>query len=197
MKLSKELLGFWVKQSLDDSGELVRVIREKGVKHFQRPLVVAGLMVAGAYIIIYKPAVASQAAAERQLANIRAVTLHSNRYTELKDRLAVFSERLPDPRYKDTWLLDTIRDTMKQEEIASISLSPVAEKTQKGFVHMSLTVTCRADYNQLGSWIARLERSKQLLYISNLSMSKDPLEIGKNKVTITIGTLFAAAEGAP
>lgn len=194
MKLDRERAGFLVKQAIDDSAELVRVVREKGVKHFQRPLVIAFLMVTGAYIIVYKPSLAARASAERDLANIQAVARHSGRYGELKDRLAVFSERLPDPRYKDTWLLDTIRDTMKQEEIASISLSPVTEKAQKGFIHMSLTVTCRADYNQLGSWIARLERSKQILFISNLGITKDPTEIGKNKVTITIGTLFPAPE---
>lgn len=186
-------LGRWWAQAL---GDLAQGLREKGPRHFSRLLAVCAVILFAVYRFVYLWPAGRLQAVQAGLREARAAARYTERYNDLRARLDGFNSTLPVGKDKEHWLSEAVRDAMKAEGILFTSLSPVTQKAQGSFVVLSLTVGCRASYKQLGSWIDRLERSKTLLHVSQLDLSKDRAEMGSNQVSLTVSTVIPK-EGEP
>lgn len=168
---------------------MVQALRDKGARHFARPLGVAVAAVYAAHL--FSQSLASrQKALDMQLAGARATSQYARRYQELQGVLQGVTANLPNPKNRDNWLLNTALEAMRAEGILSTALRPVTQTAQGDFVFLSLSITCRASYKQLARWVDRLERSKVFLHVTSLTLSKDAADIGMNQVSLTVGAVF-------
>lgn len=171
----------------------VRVIRlafaDKGARYFQRPLILGALMVFCAHFFIYKAGVQGKIAAQQSLAASQATNEFADEYRMLKTQLDGISARLPRTNSPETWLLDAVRRSLREEQIVPLETSPPTQSVFKGFRFISLTVTFRAKYAQTASWVSRLERGGDLLFVRKLEVRKQDGEIGQNLVTATVTTM--------
>ncbi|MBI4424646.1 MAG: type 4a pilus biogenesis protein PilO [Elusimicrobia bacterium] len=184
----------WGPYLVEEALFLARAIRSRGVKHYGKALAYSLGMAFLAHKLVYVSGGEKLSRVERDLEAARATDRYAETYKELDDTLSRFSEQLPPSQAPEEWLLNTVRETMKAEGIISTSLSPVNVSHSGDFKVLSMTIACRARYKELGSWLARMEGSKKLLHVSNLSVSKDG-EIGQNTVNITVSSLLPKGGG--
>lgn len=171
----------------------LRIIRsgfsEKGPKYFQRPLVLGAMMVFCGHFFVYKKGVANKSAAQQALAASQATNEFAEEYRRLKAELEGLSTKLPRTSSPETWLLDAVRRTLREEQIVPLETSPPVQASSRGFRFISLTVAFRAKYAQAASWVSRLEHGGELLFVRKLEVRKDGQEIGQNLVSATVTTM--------
>ncbi|MBI3547437.1 MAG: type 4a pilus biogenesis protein PilO [Elusimicrobia bacterium] len=188
--MNKERLLQLLQRFQDEALNLVRVIQDKGVKYFSRPLGIAAAVLIGVYWLAYQPSISQLRRVESQLVAAQATAKYTDRYKELDNRLQAFYSTLPKTKDRGSWLLETVRDAMKKDEkIMLKTINPAEEREIGGYVLASLMVTAHSSYKGMASWISRLERSKSLLHISSLVLTKDTSDIGMNTVQLTVTTV--------
>ncbi|MFH1723142.1 MAG: GspMb/PilO family protein [Elusimicrobiota bacterium] len=173
-------------------GELYVVrnaLRERGGKFFMRPFLVGGLGIFAAYWYVYLPPAGRLVEIEEELSAAEVSSQYAGDYKSLKARLDGLYERLPRTRNPETWLLTAVRRTLRQEGIVPLSTSAPAETVRENYRFISISVRCQASYPQIASWISRLERGQELLFIKSLTLDKDAKPIGSNTANVTITTV--------
>lgn len=190
--ITQEKLFVLIRQTLSGIAALIGAVREKGMGYYERPLIIAGACSVAVYFLIYRVPTVSLNRSRSEISTLSAITQYTGRYRELKDLLESYYTSLPKLKDKDRdlWLTETVRDAMKAEGLFFISLSPATEQVQGYYAQVSVNVTCRLQYKQLASWVARLERSSHAVRISRLGLNKDNSDIGINSVEITVSAVF-------
>lgn len=186
----------WLMSLREEASILGDALREKGAKHFSRPLGMAALMVFIAYFYVYRPPKLRLMNIDAETKAAEAVARHSGTYKELKDKLAIFYSRVPkteDPPEK--WLLDTIRETLVKEGIVPNSFSPPTQTVVEGYRFVSIAVNCEVSYAQIASWISRIERSSVVLYVKAMNLKKSDATPGMNIADVTVTTVFPDKPG--
>lgn len=164
-------------------------LREKGVKHFARPIGLGLLAVVVSKHLVYSSGQAAIGRVQADLTATEATARYAADYMDLKARLAGLYSRLPDAKDPGQWLLDAVRESLREEGIIPTSFSTPMERAADNYRFVSISVACSASYKELASWIARLERSKSVLFIGELMVEKKTEPLGSNKVTISIATV--------
>ena len=170
-------------------------LRERGVGYFQRPIALGLFLVFAAYYFVYKSPEKAQRLVNQELSAVQATLQYAGTYKDMKERLQILSSMLPKGPDTERWLLESIRESLRQEAIVPISFSPPKEAKVEGYRFISITVTCEASYRQLASWVARLERGEALMYVEKLKLDKKTKQIGINTAEVTITTAIQQ-EGA-
>lgn len=177
---------------------LISVIREKGVAHYKRPLLIAGGGLALVYFFIYKAPLASLNSASSETAALTNSSQYIQSYKSNKDLLAAYAMSLPKIKDQDrnAWLTDIVRDTMRKEGIQFTALTPAGEMPHGNYMEISVSLTFMASYAQLASWVGRLEHSSRVIRISSMHLSKDLTKLGMNKIDMTVQAVFPKEGGA-
>jgi len=176
----------WIQADLLSIRESLRV---RGGKFFGRPIGLGAVIIFCAYFYVYRAAGNLKARVEKDYNAAQATTKYSEDYKNLKARLDGLLTRLPMTEDPGNWLLQAVRKSLREEGIVPLSTSAAKETVTESYRFISIDVDCQASYQQIGSWISRLERGAELLFIQTMRMTKDNDPIGVNTVKVTITTL--------
>ncbi len=187
----------------EEVAHVVAMLREKGPKHFARPLGIAGGAVVALYVFVYVPTEEALAQAQKRLLAARATGQFASDYKSASSKLLEYAARLPQPSDKDGWLFNTIVESAQRNGITLGNVGSQTETETPGYVVLSMQVTASATYAQLGTWIASLEGSKRLLHVASVRIHKDKGEgpataerLGKADAQIEISTVIPRARAA-
>ena len=172
-------------------------LRDKGAKYFARPIVMGALLILGTHHYVYQAPETAGARADKELKAAHATARFAGDYKDLQARLDGLLLKLPRTRDPESWLLESIRTTLREEGIVPTEYSAPTDVNMGGYRFISITVKFEAAYKEIGSWVARVERGTSLLYIQSFTLTKKPKPIGRNSVDVTITTLVPAVGGAP
>ena len=173
----------------DEANFIFSSIRSRGIKHYARALVIGVLVVLGARKLIFQSGAEKLGGIKAELEAARAMAQYADTYRELDQNLSTFMRRLPPIQNPEIWLLDAVRQSMKDEGLVALSISPVQISDMKDFRFLKIHLTFTAKYPQIGSWVARMEGSRQLLHVASLAIRKEGEPIGENTVQATISSL--------
>lgn len=188
-------LAAWVQRFPTEITGFISILREKGFRHFQRPLLAAVIPIAGMYWFVYRGSAEQLAQMRTQVIALTSVVKYAPKYHDLQDRLDAFYSSLPRDKDHARWLTENVRETLKEEGISAGSLTEANEENRGGFAVVSLRLTARLRYKQCAMWIARLERLRYPVHVMKLSLRKDTNEVGMNDVDVTVAAVFIKEGG--
>lgn len=187
MEIRKEDITSWISWAGAEAMNLRDMLRIKGGKYFMRPMALGGLMIFCAWHYVYKRSDERMHFVQKELDAIQATHEYAEEWKSLKARLEGLRTRLPSQkRTSNDWLLTYVRQSLREEGLVSRSISRPTVLASKGYQFISIKVQCRASYEEIARWIARLERGKELVLVSHLSVKKKERPIGANQVDVTI-----------
>lgn len=190
-KIDSAALIAWLRLFPTEFIAFLQLLREKGVRHYQRPLAVAAVPVALVYFLIYRGSSEQLNRLTTQSSQLEGVVQFAPKFRDLQDRLDAFFGGLPHDKDRGGWLTENVRATLRAEDISPSSFSTAREETVGGFAVVSIRLTCRLTYKELATWIARLERLRYPIHVTKLVVLKDVNDVGKNDVDITVTVIFS------
>jgi hypothetical protein len=161
-------------------------ISDKGLKYFLRPIALGMAAAFAAYNFVYKLSATSLVSTTQDLDAARATEKYAGTYKELQDKIVHFQNRFPKGKAPEVWLTDSIRESLRREEIEATSFSPPQAETHDGFRFVTVNVRGTVSYKQIAAWIVDLEKEGAVLHIKSLNLSKDFANQGKNSVDISV-----------
>lgn len=128
-----------------------------------------------------------------QIDAIRVQQTSEQEYMASKKKLLDLEPRFPDLADKNEWLISQIMDTFKSQK-----LTPTLDSAQKedvanpAFVVVSVPVGLNTSFDKFANVLAAMENKKEYVKLSQFDLVKemDPNNVGQNKVTMTINTIF-------
>lgn len=189
MEIKKEVLRRYASAAQAELGVLRDAIRDKGVKHFSRPIGMGLVMIFCSHFYVFKPSETALKKVSSELEATTATAQYAGDYKDLRARIDGLYTRLPRTKNPEEWLLTEIRETLRQEGLVPDSISSPQMDTGPGYQIVSRAVALTAEYRQAGAWIARLERNKSLLHVADMTLTKKKLPIGSNKIMVTVATI--------
>lgn len=187
MKLDRALIGKGFEFVQSEIQTVNLAFKEKGVKHFARPLLLGLVMVYASHALIYKPLSNRLAGLNRRIATAKAVFQYADQYKKLRDRLVSVYALLPPLKDKDSWLTATTLELMKAEGIVSNTIVPPQQQEEEGLALQTITVPVDLKFSELVSWLGRIESHKPLLHVSSIEIAKGAR--GRNKIVCSLSTL--------
>ncbi|MBI4386909.1 MAG: hypothetical protein HY551_05975 [Elusimicrobia bacterium] len=173
-----------------EGGYAVSVLRSRGVLIYRRALVIASAVVAAIYLLVYKGSETKLSQARLEFSSVKASQEYASRYRDLEQKLQAYASLAPGAKDRGSWFLERVRAAMKEENLFITNLSPVTEQTYPGYTLLSMNISTQVSYQQLASWIARLERASHAFNIASLTLGKRPDKegMGFNNVTVVVVT---------
>lgn len=162
-------------------------LREKGPRHFMRPLAFLAIVVYGCYALALGSAQSKLKKIEKKLATARATAQYADTYREQMDALRIHYYRLPSLSHRDRWLFETYIETLKAENIVS-DLKPPSEEEISGLIYQRIEMTSKLKFAQIVAMLARLEAIRPVIRVTRLSFAKDLADLGMNGVACTLET---------
>lgn len=172
---------------------VVRIVQEKGPKHFQKPFGIAAGVILASYFVVYRPTVGKLAQLQRDISAEMSKAQYAQSYEEIRYKMLGYYAKLPKPDRKDGWLFDSILQSAQQQGIILDSIGSQAEAGPAEFWVLSIEVKTRASYARLGKWMEQLENQTPGLYVTGLDISKpdQPTEgLGVNQIRVQISTVM-------
>lgn len=185
----KELIG----QAQETGSTVVGSFREKGLKHFARPLLASAIFLGASYILVYAPAGKRLKGLNARLAASEATSQYAETYTQLRDQLNGIYREMPPLKAKDAWLLNTMIDALKAENIISDSIQPPSEEEALGLIYQRADMGATLKFMEFFAWLGRIEASKPVIHVDNLRIQKKADLIGLNSASCRISTIIPRA----
>ena len=195
MKIDSQTVGMYIERFQAELGLVSATLREKGVKHFARPLSISALLVLGSYFLVYKPPIRKRALMEKKLASAKEYAKYADEYKSLRDQLNAAAAELPSRPDREGWLTVAVNDSMRAENMVAQSIQPPVEQAQQGFLQQSVSVAMDVKFQELYSWLSRVESVRPLLHVSQIELSKRADKLGYNRVTCSVSTLIPSPGG--
>ncbi|MBI5210550.1 MAG: hypothetical protein HY927_11320 [Elusimicrobia bacterium] len=187
MKIDLTRLAGSLKEDLNSVND---AIKEKGGKHFARPIVLGIAIVFGCFHFLYSPIVVKQSSLADRLAAARAVAQFAEQYKLLRDTLAAAYVQLPRPEDREQWLANSLFESLKAENIVADSLPPVTEFEGKGLIVQNANMRSKMSFMDGIRWLHRVESSKPVIHITTVDLSKKGGKIGLLEVSAQISTVI-------
>ena len=176
-----------------DFGDTIFVLKNKGLKYFQRVWLAAFLIIFIPYKFFYQSMDNEIASLEMRIKTARAANKYAKTYNDAMENLLIVERRLP-PASKGTgWLSDISISSLKEENITPDSVSSVHQVRSGKLVKESISVDFQAKFPEIFSWIYKIEHDRYLIHIDSLQIKKKGLD--ENKVHCTLSTLIQGGSG--
>ena len=167
---------------------VLTTIRHKGAKRFGKAFGMAGLMIAAAYFGVYKPPQDKISRLTAQIEMARAMSQSSAAYKEVRDQLAGSYGTLPLLKDQQQWLSNAMIDSLRADNLTPELFRPVVETEASGLIFQTSTVQLTIRFNDIYTWLMRLEGATPLMHVSSLEIAKKPDLIGWNAVSASVMT---------
>lgn len=128
-----------------------------------------------------------------QMEAIRVQQTSEQEYMASKKKLLDLEPRFPDLADKNEWLISHIMDTFKAQKLTPSLDSAQKEDTTNGsYVVASLAVGVNTSFDNFANLLAALESKKEYVKLTQFDLAKEtePNNLGVNKITMTINTIF-------
>ena len=189
MEIKKEVLQRYLSGAQAEFAVLRDAIRDKGIKRFGRPIGMGLVMVFCSHFYVFEPSKSALSRVSAELDATMATAQYADDYKDLRSRIDGLFTRFPRAKDPEEWLLSEIREALRQEGLVADSISAPQTESGVGYKIVSRAVALSAEYRQIGTWIARLERNKSLLHVAEMTLTKKRQPIGANRITVTISTI--------
>ncbi len=128
-----------------------------------------------------------------QMEAIKAQQVNEGEYLTNKKLLISLEPRFADIESKNEWLLRQILDIFQKAKLApNVSGSQVEDASNPTYLVASMQVDSSMGYKTFAELLASIENRKEYIKISNfvLEKNKDPNQMGVNKVSLKLNTIF-------
>ncbi len=167
---------------------VLTTIRHKGAKRFGKAFAMSGLLVAAAYFGVYKPPQDKISRLTEKIEAARAMSQSSTAYKEVRDQLAGSYGSLPLLKDQQQWLSNAMIDSLRADNLTPEMFRPVAESEASGLIFQTSSVQMTVRFNDIYSWLLRLEGATPMMHVSNLEITKKQDMIGWNVVSASVMT---------
>jgi type II secretory pathway component PulM len=167
---------------------LITTIRDKGAKRFGKAFGMAGIMIAMAYFGVYMPPQQKISRLQKEIDTAKAMSESGTAYQDLRTQLAGSYGTLPLLKDQQQWLSNAMIDSMRADGLTPEMFRPVIETEASGLIFQTSTVQLTIKFNDLYSWLIRLEGATPLMHISSLDITKKTDMIGENSVSASVMT---------
>ena len=188
MAINKADVEVFAKHAKARFEQMVATIRDKGAKRFLNAIGIAAAFVFAAYWFVYTPPQNKIARLDKEIDAARAMSQSGARYRDLRDQLAGSYGSLPFLKDQQQWLSNAMMDSLRADNLTPESFRPVSESESSGLIFQTSTVILSLRFNEIYSWLLRLESAKPLMHIGVLEITKRPDMIGMNGVSCSVVT---------
>ena len=165
-------------------------VRDKGTKRFQRAMMVAGLMIAGAYLGIYMPPQKKASELQAKIDKARQLMTFGEQYVSLRNQLSLAYSGLPSTSDREQWLSNSVRDSLNASSLLTEDFKPVRELESNGLISQASSVALTLRFAEFYDWLLRIESAKPLMHVQVIELRKKQDQIGKNGATCEIATVI-------
>lgn len=169
---------------------VINTFKDKGVKYFQLPLVVAIAVCVFSYTFLKKPASESLRRDLRQIDSVKAQIQHVGSFTPNKLKVEKFESRLPPFGEKGEWLRKQLIDICRAQGVTQQSASPQSDALVGDYIVTDMSFVVRLSFEQLGELVAKIENNPQLLRITSLTVTRDQAVLNVVTATFKVATVF-------
>lgn len=185
-------------QFQDELNQAIAGFNAKGWEYFKKVLIVAFVLAAFGYMLLYKTTAAQLSSVQSNVRRFTELAKYGQQYKDQKAQIAGIKDKFIGEADRKDWLFNLLYGTSREQGIAidSISSQKEVEKPDQPFVKLSIDVSCRGTYQQVGKWIAELESAPHFTQIESFSMTKvkdtdpDAPPAGMNTVNMTVSTVL-------
>ncbi|MCR4295258.1 MAG: type II secretion system protein M [Elusimicrobia bacterium] len=167
---------------------VLATIRHKGAKRFGKAFGMSALMIAAAYFGVYKPPQDKISRLTEKIEAARAMSQSSAAYKEVRDQLAGSYGSLPLLKDQQQWLSNAMIDSMRADNLTPEMFRPVVESEVSGLIFQTSSVQLTVKFNEIYTWLLRLEGATPMMHVSHLEVTKKPDMIGWNVVSASVMT---------
>lgn len=172
-----------------EEGELIAsTIRQRGAKRFGKAFGMSGLMIAAAYFGVYKPPQDKISRLTAQIDNARAMSQSSSAYKDVRTALGGSYGTLPLLKDRPQWLSNAMIESLRADNLTPELFRPVQETEANGLIFQTSSVQLTLRFNELYSWLLRLESATPMMHVSAFEITKKPDMIGMNSLSATVMT---------
>lgn len=186
-KLNKEI------QSLKQGFQDVQLVSQEGnFKLFAKQVVLVGL-VAVLFMWVNDKFDAQKRNLTGQIDAIRVQQTNEREYSSSKNRLLELEPRFPDMADKNEWLVNQIMSTFKDQNLTPVLDGSQQEDTSNpSYLVASYSVSVTAPFQAFGELLAAFENKSDYVKLSKFDLSKvtENDQLGQNKITLTVNTVF-------
>ena len=182
----------------DELDQAVAGFNARGAEYFQKAFFAAGLLVLAGYFVLYRPSAAQLASLRMQVRSLEEIDKFSGQYHDFKAKISDLKGRFPTEADRKDWLFNLIYNSARDQGISiqSISSQRDEDRPEMPFVKLSIQANCKGTFQQIGSWIGRLEGASRFVQIETITLSKvhemtaDPASTGMETVILTVATVI-------
>jgi type II secretory pathway component PulM len=167
---------------------LVNTMRDKGAKRFGKAFGIAAIMIAGAYFGVYLPPQNKISRLQKEIDAARAMSEAGTAYQDLRTQLMGSYGTLPHLQDQQQWLSNAMIDSLRADGLTPELFRPVVELEQSGLIFQTSTVQLSLKFNDIYSWLVRLEGATPLMHVSSIDIVKKSEMIGWNSVSASVMT---------
>jgi type II secretory pathway component PulM len=166
-------------------------LKEKGSNRFGRPLVLGLSLVLGAYMVVYKPAKSHLFYLNDRITAAKATAKYADQFNDLRDSLNGVYRKLPLAKDRQTYLLESTRDSLSLDGLVTDVLDPPGENDVSGLVYQKMRVQMsRLKFDLLTRWLQHVEKDKPFVRVTDLQIGKATGEPGQASVTCVVSTVI-------
>lgn len=128
-----------------------------------------------------------------QMDAIKAQQINEGEYMSNKKLLISLEPRFASIESKNEWLLRQILDIFQKAQLSpNVSGSQVEDSSNPTYLVASMQVGSTMEYKTFAELLASIENRKEYIKISNfvLEKNKDPNQMGVNKISLKLNTIF-------
>lgn len=167
---------------------VLTTIRHKGAKRFGKAFGMSAFMIAAAYFGVYKPPQNKISRLTARIEAARAMSQSSTAYKEVRDQLVGSYGSLPHLKDQQQWLSNAMIDSMRADNLTPEVFRPVVENEISGLIFQTSSVQLTVRFNDIYTWLLRLEGATPMMHVSNLDIAKKPDMLGWNVVSASVMT---------
>ncbi|MBI5624907.1 MAG: hypothetical protein HY924_14115 [Elusimicrobia bacterium] len=183
--------GGLAKRFQEDLTLVVSVVREKGLAHFGRPLVVGLALVFASNTFFYKPAAKKVRAINAKIVTAQSVSQYAEDFRARRDRLSWSYGQLPRLEDREQWLFKSLVESLKAENIVPDKLPPMGESEVSGLITQQASMGTSVKFMEAVRWLNRIETGTPLIHIQAVSLvKKQGAIIGVTDVTCEVTTII-------
>lgn len=180
----------------DYSTLVVNTFKDKGVKYFQLPLVVALFVLVFSFSFLKKPAGEAVRRDNRKIDSLKAQIKNVGNFTPNKLKMQRYESRLPPVGEKGEWLRTQLLNICRAQGVVPRSASPQSDALVGDYVVSDMTLVVGMPFQTLGELVAKIESNPKLLRVTSLVVTRDQLTTDFVTATLKVATVFSTSSSS-
>jgi len=151
---------------------VVGTVRDKGAKRFGRAFATAGILLAGAYVLLYRPPQSKSERLDAQIKNAKMMHDYGEQYTTLRDQLVGAYARLPNVNDREQWLSNSVRALLDAGKLETEDFKPTHESKKNGLIFQMSSITLNLRFSDFYGLVLRVESARPIMHLQRVDLGK-------------------------